>query len=262
MRRLTLLPILFLLISTLAKWTPAEGGATGVRAIWKNGGKLQELKYWTLETLSHWKQSSNQEQEPGTRKRVHWQGVLLSEFMDHALEGLTADQKAQIDLVILKDQKGIRALIPRFFIVKYPILLALKKNRQELGLEGPLYSRVSGLLHSKVHQENLPVEFFSVPGLVEVEFSNYREKLGDIFLKRRTDPAAVRGEKIFVQNCASCHAVGHGPSLAEISRLNGGQGGRILASMSHPEIKGSPQLSPRDWRSLESYWLARGVESH
>jgi hypothetical protein len=86
-----------------------------------------------------------------------------------------------------------------------------------------------------------------------VELTSYQERLGSHFLKRRTDPAALRGEKLFVQNCMACHfsalsqwrqqGSGFGENLARINSRHGAQ----------DWLEG---LDERNSRALMSYWNA------
>ena len=112
---------------------------------------------------------------------------------------------------------------------------------------------------SKIQSENLPIESYFLGDLTHIELSNYRERYGSVFLKRRTDPLAMRGEKLFVQNCVGCHADGGKPGLAELS---GELQARRLVSDGHPaQVKGVPKLGERDRKALVNYLDAFRTEN-
>jgi mono/diheme cytochrome c family protein len=116
--------------------------------------------------------------------------------------------------------------------------------------QGPFYSVAPWTSSPKIAAEGMALDSLFISKVTRIEFSNYREQFSSLFLKRRTDPAAMRGEKFFVQNCLSCHATGPGPSVVELS---GAQKSRSLASVGHPQMKGVPKLGDKEIRSLTSY---------
>ena len=107
-------------------------------------------------------------------------------------------------------------------------------------------------------QEGLPVESYFLSEVSRLELSNYSERYSGLFLKRRTDPLAMRGEKIFVQNCITCHSTGKIPSLTD--GADHGAARQKLASGGHPPVKGSPKLNDRDFRALVNYLDAYRAE--
>src|SRR5262249_22116983 len=93
-------------------------------------------------------------------------------------------------------------------------------------------------------------ERYFVPSLTRVELTNYRNLYSAYFLARRTDPSAVRGEKIFVQNCLGCHALAQVPQIVTTDPAN-----RVVATQGeHATVKGTSKLIGRDWRALMSYF--------
>ena len=221
-----------------------------LKAVWNHTGGAQDLKSWALTDLTHLKKISVREKDPVTGAMSNWQGALLSDVVDTAMSSLPPDSRAQIDLIILKNDTASQAMIPRAFITKYPVILALSRDQKELGSLGPVYSVVPWTSRPKSQQEGLPLESYFLSGVKTVELTNYRDHYGPLFLKRRTDPAAMRGEKLFVQNCAVCHA----PAENFIKS-------RLPASDAHPALKGAPRLSDRDRRSLTSYFEAYRAEN-
>jgi cytochrome c len=69
--------------------------------------------------------------------------------------------------------------------------------------------------------------------------------VGYVFLKRRTDPSAVRGEKVFMESCLSCHAGGMGPTVQQI--IPG------IRKREHRFMAGYQRLTEKDQLSLENY---------
>ena len=65
--------------------------------------------------------------------------------------------------------------------------------------------------------------------------------LPTIYLTKRNEPLAMRGEKLFVQGCLSCHSSQEG--IAKAQSWSG----------QHPAIKGAPSLDERDQRALRAY---------
>lgn len=181
---------------------------------------------------------------------------MLADLIVRATEPLGADDRASIDLVVLRNAAGGQALVPRWFVVKYSMLLA-RGGEEGTGLRAvvPWTSQPSS------GREGLPVATFFLEGVTEIELGNYRERYGSLFLKRRTDPAAVRGEKLFVQTCVSCHDSGRGPSVLAANLLEGRWGEILRSPALHPGAKGIPSLGDRESRSLASYLEAYREES-
>ena len=125
------------------------------------------------------------------------------------MEDLPLDKKAQVDLVILKSEHGQPAQIPRALMTKYPLFLAYRWDSSEsekLG-RGPLVSIIPWSSKPKIQSEEVPLESYFISQVTEIELTSYRDRFSPLILKRRTDPAAMRGEKLFVQNCVGCRAL-------------------------------------------------------
>ena len=74
-----------------------------------------------------------------------------------------------IDLVILKNQTGQVASIPRSFIVKYPVILATSEDRKTL----PAFrSIIPWTSKSKTKSEALPLETYFISDVNEVQLAN------------------------------------------------------------------------------------------
>lgn len=219
-------------------------------------GSERELRKWDAELLHNdLHQTGSIEKDPLTKTVAKWKGVLLNDVISKALETLPPDLKAQVDLIILKNDQGSQAMFPRSLVTKYPLLLATRRNNEELHSSQVVVPWTSS---PKILNEDLPLESFFISNLTRIELANYREKYTLFFLKRRTDPSAMRGEKIFVQNCTACHAAGRGPSISEIPndiRV------RTLASAGHPPVAGNPKLTGRDFKALINYLDAYRAQS-
>jgi len=217
---------------------PAEGGVT---VVWTATQASQAPTVFSSADLTHIKRLSSSETDPETGKSVHWDGISLGDLIDRTMKSISNEKKAQIDLVVLKTADGAEALVPRSFIVKYPMMLANRKDHKALtGFE----SVAPWTSQSKVKAEGLPLETYFLKGITQVELGNYRERYGSVYLKSRKEPTALRGEKIFIQNCLSCH--------------NGAKGEKGITEArrymdQHPTVAGAPKLDERDRRSLKTY---------
>ncbi len=234
---------------------PVAGPA--LKVSWVHAGNRQELAVWDIPFLAKSPVRRSREKDPATGKLKRWEGWVLADLIVRATEPLGADDRASIDLVVLRDAAGGQALVPRWFVVKYPMLLARGAPAESVGLR----AIVPWTSQPKAGQEGLPVATFFLEGVTELELGNYRERYGALFLKRRTDPAAVRGEKLFVQNCVSCHGSGRGPSVLAANLLEGRWGEILRSPGAHPGAEGIPSLGSRESRSLVSYLEAYRYES-
>ena len=152
-------------------------------------GPEQELKTWNQAAFGKLKSVSSQEKSPTSGKLTRYKGVLLSQVLEQAMESLPLERKAQVDLLILKNASGGQVLLPRSVVTKYPVMLALDGDKTSVVM--PWTSK------SRIMSEDLPIESYFVSDLTRIELSNYRERYQSVFLKRRTDPLAMRGEKLF-----------------------------------------------------------------
>ncbi|MGK5088053.1 cytochrome c [Bdellovibrionota bacterium FG-2] len=251
MAKISFLTFLGLLLG-IGFLNPARSDASsqGLSVQWLGGGASQLLKGWTLPELFKLKRAASKEKDPATGKLVRYEGVLLSLVVEKALEGVTPDQRAQVDLLVLTDRLGHRALIPRSLVTKYPVLVAQRGES--------LFGVMPWTSKPKILKEEVPVSAYFVSELTALELTSYREKYGQWFLKKRSDPGAVRGEKLFVQNCMSCHAVGHGPAPEQVVLRNSGK-----SDFQHPALvsmSGLGILGDRERRALLSYFDARRLE--
>jgi hypothetical protein len=175
------------------------------------------------------------------REKAKNGGVLLTDLAAEALKALTAADKSRLDLVMVSLADGPQLWIP---------WAALKTLRLELKVPE---------LTLKVRPTSGDLPYAGVTAweghrASAVEFANVQQKLGPWFLTKRTDPIALRGEKLFVQGCASCYAQGAATTLSALKpRL------RALGEQpfEHPALKPSGarpvKLSEKDQRALATY---------
>ena len=236
-----------------------RGGDAALSVIWSVSTEvkteLKVLKSWSLSDLHQFKSTASYEKDPQTGKVTAWKGVLLSKIVEDVISPLSPEDRAHFDLVILRGRSGQSAAIPRALIVKYPILLA---NMESHSARGPLYTVVPWTSRPRIMNEDLPIESFFVPQVTRIELANYASRYGALFLKRRTDPLAIRGEKIFVQGCASCHTYRNDSRSLDVAAEERAQ--RYLAG-NHPSIKGLIHLSETSRRSIARYLDAFRLES-
>ncbi len=199
------------------------------------------LGSYTIEDLNKRKQVSLTETDPELKKPAVFKGVSLSQLVEEAAKPLTAADRSHIDLVILKG-KSKNAIMPRAFLVKYPtIQLALSQDGKPIAGPRVILPATS---NSKIQKEGVLLDPLFVADLESVTLTSYQFHYADLFLKKRTDPAAMRGEKLFMQNCVSCHQTGV-------------KSASFTDATSHPEVPGvaglKSILEPKQMRSLGSY---------
>lgn len=234
----------------------------GLVVLQEQAGQRQELQRYSLTQLGGLRATSSRERDRSGGDARVWKGPLLGDVLESSMKGLTVEQRAQFDLVVLSSRTGQSALVPRSFLSKYPMLLALSQDGKSLaGATGPIYSVPPWTSREgKMTKEGLPVQAFFVPGVSEVILTSYQTRFGEFILQRRTDPAAMRGQKIFVQTCATCHGAGLGPTLASLTSAPFLTKARTLASGGHPVVAGFEKPSAKDERALNRYFDARNAE--
>lgn len=237
------------LVGTLAPGASAEEARSSeLGAVWTASGTELPLKTWSVQALAKLSPRTVTGKD-ASGKPVRWRGVLFSAWVDQALREIPLEKRAQVDLVLATAPTGEKAIIPRSAIRKYPVLLAFEKDGKPL-MDGPVSVVVPESAHRAMAAEGLPLNTYSLPATSRIELSSYGARFSHLLLKRRTDPAAIRGEKMFVQNCIACHTSGRALSVTAVTE---GSAARSLASSGHPKSEGVPQLSARDIRALVSY---------
>ncbi len=234
--------IFLLALSVMALWG-THTHAQSLSISWKSDGLQKSLKPWDFQTESTTlKAHSRRELEKS------WKGVLFSEFFNQATSGIPLAEKAKIDLLVLKDDKGESRVVPRAFIQKYPALLAKstqEKNPQALSFVVPYSTHGKQLV-----LEMVPYQGFNFSNISSVEFTNFRQLYGsEVFLKRRSDPVLLLGEKRFVHTCMGCHYSPKNPSLTFARKV----GATELVKEKHKGMEGFPALTPTDHKALTDF---------
>lgn len=247
-------------IGMLAGWACFDPGAVNaaLQIAWESptAAAPTVLRNFTIEELDRKKASLLNEVDPlnkASKETAKFLGPSLSALVDETTKTLTAADRSTTDLVVLKTKSGKEALMPKAFLQKYPsIQLALKKNGQSLGQEAPRVVLPS-TSNAKIRSESILLEPLFVSELTEITLTSYEKRYGAFFLKRRTDPAAMRGEKLFLQNCVGCHfqpqiAMGTLASTEKVEKIANGQ---------HPDVPGVHDFKSifdkKATRSLVSY---------
>jgi len=229
---------------TLRQWTMEEAKAIGPAK--------SLFEPWPKQIAAPWK---------GLEKKTEWRGVLLGDLIQKSMESLSADDRAQVDLIILHSSGadgGARALIPRALLTKFPLLLAWAregKNTESWVLIPPKTSR------PKIQTENVPLDSYFLRGVEKIELASSRVRFRSALLSRRTDPIAMRGEKLFLSSCLGCHESGRAPAFTSVQRDRLGQWSSREFAPAHSRVGGVPPVNDRDWNSLRSYWEAVRTEA-
>lgn len=239
-----------------------------LKTVWNAATPEKSLAPLRIDDLRHLGQQRAREKNPATGVTKTWHGPLMSVVVEKAMASLSNAEKAQVDLIVLRSASGLEAQVPRWLITKYPVILALEKGSFRLVLP---YSSRPG-----IRKEGLPLGNYALTDIVEIDLSRYARNYGPLFLKRRMDPVALRGEKLFVENCTSCHAAGIGEGANPVgaaaasaqggrpismAELTGDGKARRLASGGHPAVKNLPTLSSHELRALGSYLRAFRLEN-
>lgn len=234
--------------------TLAHAESPSVEILWRMGARTQSLARWApdlhteaaIGTPGAVPLLSLRERDPATGAIAQWKGARLSSLIDSAIATLAPEQKAHIDWIVLHARSGREVLLPRWVATKYPVLLASSRDGKTIAPMSvlPWTSRAS------LAQEELPLDAFFVSDLTRIELTHAPMRMGSVFLKRRTDPIALRGEKLFTKNCAACHAGTPGPIApghpeSSAQRTSSGEISRTLSGVvehSAAAATGAPDL--------------------
>lgn len=216
------------------------------------------LKTFTLSELQARKWSVLNEKDPLSPKKevAKFQGLSLAALVEEATKSLTAAERSTTDLVILKTRHSAEISLPKAFLVKYPqIQVAFKRNSLSLGEDAPRII-LPATSNAKIQKENILLEPMFITQLASVTLTSYERRSNGFFLTRRTDPAAMRGEKLFLQNCISCHA----QKEAVLTHLTAAEKIEKVAQGEHPVVPGNhgfqSLFDKKALRSLVSYLAA------
>lgn len=183
------------------------------------------------------------------------QGYRVSQWVELKFEKekWTAEQKAAVDLIVFRDRSGKRVPISRVLLTKYPFLLSPEKGSFRLIV--PTQSQ------PRIRTEGIPVEAMRLDAVEAVDLAHFKAEFERFFLTKRTDPVALRGEKLALQNCQICHQ----ESLTSPALAAGGWSHlmkpEVLSKFlgGHPGNSVQAQLTEKERKSVVSYFnLYRG----
>jgi hypothetical protein len=229
----------------------------GISVVWSAAGAPSEhaIRTWSAKEIVGLKHTTIREKAAETGPTLSWQGPLLSEFIKESMKELPLSQQASVDLLVFRSRTGSQVAIPRWLVTRYPVLLGTQKKGDHRSFQVVL----PWTSHPAIRKENVPVRAYGIADVVSIELSSYDQAYHSFYLKKRNDPVAMKGEKLFVQNCTSCHSVAE-PKFS-ISDLAVSPRTRQLASQGHPVVPDAPKLSESDVRALTTYLDAFKNES-
>jgi len=162
------------------------------------------------------------------------------------MEGVVAkfqpEENATVDLLVFESGSGKKSLIPRWFLTRYDLFLA--ETPEGLKLIPPTRSFPKSLT------EHLPLISYVLEDVKSLQLTSYELFYQPYILKKKTDPAAVRGEKFFLQSCLACYS----DPKKMVDAI------RAATAEAKPEDVGlPPKLDEKDWRALKTYVKGLGV---
>ena len=237
--------ILTLGLASASVHASPSGTSPSIRFVWKGEAGDKVLGDFSLKTLASKSHRHSKEKDPKGGEMVTWEGISFNWLLDHAIESLSVSDKASIDLIILIGKDGQRAILPRGLLSQVPMILALHRSGKDIGERGPVYSVLSWSTKSKALVDPLPLEKYFVSKVQEVELTNSKLFYGPFFMAKRSDPRAVRGERLFVQSCLACHDKGQRDKDFPLTLVSG---------VAHKPVSGLPKFEERDMASLKAYF--------
>lgn len=178
--------------------------------------------------------------------------VLLAQILERGLEFISPESRTEIDLLILVNHQKEWVSIPRWVLTKYPYLLALR-----LDSKGEIVSCLRDGKNQKNISQKLSVEKFFLHQILRLEFSSYKDQYGPLLLKRRTNPVDILGEKLFVENCTSCHfkdrARGVESLFKMVSSLSSDKM-KLFVQRGHFPQKSKQEFPLKNRRAVADYW--------
>ncbi len=146
----------------------------------------EQLRLWSESELS---------------KRPQQGNISLKELVEVSSESLNDLKLSEVDLFNFYDPSGkIIARVPRFLIWR---------DRVRLKIDPKLKTISARVLPTE--GQLVPFAEMDVASLARVEMVNSWKQYPGIRLALRTNPAAVRGEKLLTHNCLSCHSLPKNP---------------------------------------------------
>lgn len=167
----------------------------------------------------------------------------LKEWIWLWAEGMSAEESAMVDLIVLESKDGRKAFMPRWVTQKYDLYI-VRSAEEPIQLR----SVVPTQAFPRLANERLPLDSYQLSDIVSIELTNYQKYYGLFQLKKRTDPAAARGEKLFLQTCLGCHGI-HQKVESQSMRMKI----NTAEAFVHKAVPGLPKLEEKDIRALKSY---------
>ncbi|MCM0605551.1 MAG: hypothetical protein KA715_05625 [Xanthomonadaceae bacterium] len=172
------------------------------------------------------------------------QHLSLKKWIEEATLGMTGDENAQIDLLIFEGAGGKKAFVPRHVLQRFDLFLAKPTAMTAVGLDIVVPRKV----YPKISSEHLPLDSYMIESVTTIELTNYKTHYGQYLLKKRSDPAAARGEKLFLQTCLGCHSVHNKVETSSLkTKLE------QMETFKHKVGEGLPSFDEKESRSLKSY---------
>lgn len=222
----------------------AEAKEPRIRVEWASGQIRKELKSWTYLELAQWKTKDIVQSSPALSKNSSWEAIRLDALIEIALLELSLKEQSKVDFLILKNRKNQRITIPRWFVKKYPVMLATGKGKVfkeflDLKNKGPFHSIVELTNFSQMQSERVPVLNYFLNEVATIVLANQKDYYRSFFLKERGDPLAVRGEGVFIRACLNCHTDGKV---------------RSIDPSEHKRVAGLPPFNRLDQLGLKRYF--------
>ena len=246
-------------------WGNGHSAMPTLKLFWKIGEVRRELKSWSVEEFQALsvKRKKSRERNPKDGKLVEWSGVLVTQLLEEALAPLALEQKALIYLLVLTDDQGRSVTVSRALTIKYPFFLADRWSDGPQVERGHFVCVVPWTSRPKILKEEVPLEMYFLSKLVSIEFTSYQDRFSEYLLKKRTDPGSMRGERLFVENCLSCHHTAMRSPRWSLDLFNQKHS---LGFFSSSEKVGSPLIQSihwdsKHWKLLERYWEDYALEN-
>lgn len=213
------------------------------------GGQKTLLKRWQGEEWAKLKVQSINERNLRSGQSQEGSGFVVSQWIQKVTEGLSAPERAEIDLIEFEGSRG-HAWVPWFLINRFRVSMTLGDGkRAPIGwsLTMPVRSQPEILL------EGVPLAAMELEGVERVVLSRYSDRTAGLKLEKRSDPVALRGEKLFQQGCASCHGQTPNLILTSVSSMD-----PAVWQKRHPSVVWA-ELKDKEWRGLRAFatvWLS------
>lgn len=163
--------------------------------------------------------------------------IPVQSWLEVMTQGLDLNDRAEIDMVSLSNDQGTEVVrVPRYMIVRKRVFFKLNKEGEQS------YLSLSWKDKKPYYRE--------ISKISTIELANHKLVYPGTWLTTRTNPAASRGEKIFVQNCLSCHSVPGAPKITPRQIPE-----HLVESFNSLHSKKVPnlELDSKEARGLEAY---------